>query len=182
MFACDTCKKEYKRKDNMLRHRKTMHGEDSSNDKPKKDALIDASDTDESDMESDSDAMEETIDPWYDIIDYALKSLQPEFDEIALDFLNSNKSNEKQAREKAFNELLPKYRKLIIEKYLYRVLWFDLVRKDPIHSAIKRTAKQLKEDDGFESEESWKYAANKRKYLFDKVLKEYNPPELTTDS
>ena len=69
-----------------------------------------------------------------------------------------------------------------IDKYLFKVLWFDSVRKDPIHTAIRRTAKQLKEEDDFESEESWKYATKKRKYLFDKALKEYSPPNnLFTD-
>ena len=132
-------------------------------------------------MESDNHELEETIDPWYDMVDYVFKSLQPEFNKITLEFVNDDNLNEKQARKKAFNERLPKYRKLPIDKYLFRVLWFDSVRKDHIHTAIRRTAKQLKEEDDFESEESWKYATNKRKYLFDKVLEEYNPPDLTTD-
>ena len=89
--------------------------------------------------------------------------------------------NEKQARKKAFHELLPKYRKILIDRYLFKVLWFNSVRKDPIHTAISRTARKIKEEDDFESEESWQYATNKRKYLFDKVLKGYNPPDLTTD-
>ena len=168
--------------DNMLRHKKIIHGDDSSDEMLKKDDRSDESDTDESDMESDSSEKEETIDPWYDMVDYVFKSFQPEFDKIALAFVNDDDLSEKQARKKAFNELLPKYRKLLIDKYLLKVLWFDSVRKDPIHTAIRRTAKQLKEEDDFESEESWKYATKKRKYLFDKVLKEYSPPNnLFTD-
>ena len=168
--------------DNMLRHKKIIHGDDNSDEMLKKDDRSDESDTDESDMESDSSEKEETIDPWYDMVDYVFKSFQPEFDKIALAFVNDDDLSEKQARKKAFNELLPKYRKLLIDKYLFKVLWFDSVRKDPIHTAIRRTAKQLKEEDDFESEESWKYATKKRKYLFDKVLKEYSPPNnLFTD-
>ena len=55
------------------------------------------------------------------------------------------------------------------------------MKQDPVHRAIKRTAKLLNQDEEFESEESLKYATKKRKYLFDKVLQEYNPPELTAD-
>lgn len=122
MFTCDVCEKTYKRKDNMIRHKKRITGDDSSDEKPTKDDLTDESDTDESDMESDSPEMEESIDPWLDMVDYVFKSLQPEFDKIALEILNDDDIEEKQARKKAFNELLPKYRKLLIDKYLFRVL------------------------------------------------------------
>ena len=30
----------------------------------------------------------------------------------------------------------------------------------------------------YDSEESWKHAANKRKFLFDRTLKEYDSPNL----
>ena len=66
--------------DNMLRHKKIIHGDDNSDEMLKKDDRSDESDTDESDMESDSSEKEKTIDPWYDIFDYVLKSFQPEFD------------------------------------------------------------------------------------------------------
>ena len=140
--------------DNMLRHKKIIHGDDNSDEMLKKDDRSDESDTDESDMESDSSEKEETIDPWYDMVDYVFKSFQPEFDKIALAFVNDDDLSEKQARKKAFNELLPKYRKLLIDKYLFKILWFDSVRKDPIHTAIIWTANQLKEGDDFETEKS----------------------------
>ena len=90
--------------DNMLRHKKIIHGDDSSDEMLKKDDRSDESDTDESDMESDSSEKEETIDPWYDMVDYVFKSFQPEFDKIALAFVNDDDLSEKQARKKAFNE------------------------------------------------------------------------------
>ena len=52
-------------------------------------------------MESDSHDIEETIDPWYDMVDYCFKSLQPEFDKITLEYLNDDDDlNEKRARKK----------------------------------------------------------------------------------
>ena len=61
-------------------------------------------------------------------------------------------------------------------------MWFESIKNDPIHTAIKATARRLKNEDDFESEESWKYAVKKRKFLFDKLLKEYNPPKLSENS
>lgn len=36
-------------------------------------------------------------------------------------------------------------------------------------------------EDGYDTEEAWKYAVNKRKYIFDRILKEFDPPEMTQD-
>ena len=74
----------------MLRQKKTIHGDDSSDEKLKKDDLTDESDTEGSEMEPDSPEMEESIDPWLDMVDYVFKSLQPEFDKIALELLNDD--------------------------------------------------------------------------------------------
>ena len=174
MFSCDVCKKEFKRKDNMLRHHRTQHEGLSLNDNEDSDV----SDSDGSEMDTESEDGEETIDPWIDMIDYSFDTLQREYESIASRLLKDSDISDKEARAEAFKELLPKYRKLIMNKYLSKVLWFDSIRKDPVHLAIKETAKRLKEEDDFESEESWKYAVSKRKYLFDKLIKQYNPPEL----
>jgi len=178
MVVCDICKKEFKRKDNMLRHKKTVHG-DYISDKDETNETIsdDDSSTEESDMETDLDDTDETLDPWLDIIDFSYKALQPEFDAAVSELLHDGGISEKEARKRVFKELLPKYRKHLLDKYLSRILWCDSLRKDTVHKAIRRVARRLREEDDYDSEESWKYATNKRKYLFDKLFKQYEPPE-----
>ena len=65
----------------MLRHVRTAHEDDAANDE---DSSEDSkSGSDDSDMEMSSEETEENIDPWIDIIEYAFKTLQPQFDEAA---------------------------------------------------------------------------------------------------
>jgi len=178
MVGCDICDKEFKRRDNMLRHKKTVHGGENF-DKIASRQELDSSDEStksESDMEMAEN--EETVDPWHDIIEHTYRILQPDFDTIANELLAEGDMSEKEARKKAFEELLPKYRKQLTDKYLFRVLWFDSMKDDPIHVAIKRTLRRLVEEDDYEREEAWKYATNKRKYLFDKLFKAYDLPDL----
>ena len=56
------------------------------------------------------------------------------------------------------------------------------MKKDPIHEKIRKTVKRLREDEDYDQEEAWKYAVKKRKFLFDGLLKTYNPPETNEDS
>ena len=160
----------------MLRHKKKVHGEEKI--EVEKEDLDDYTSSEESDMDTDSKS-EETIDPWFDLVQQTFKALQPDFDETASDLLEKGKISVKEARKRAFAELLPKYRKYIINRYLFRVLWFDSVKNDSVHRSIRQTAKRLVDTDDYDSEESWKYATNKRKYLFDKLFKDYELPEIS---
>ena len=164
----------------MLRHKKTVHANESvGREKHTKEVVSDDSSTEESDMETDLDEKEEeTIDPWFDLVQHTFNTLQPDFDATASELLEDGDISEKEARKRAFAELLPKYRKYLINRYIFRVLWFDSMRSDPIHRTIKRAAKRLTEEDDYDSDESWKYAINKRKYLFDKLFKQYELPGL----
>ena len=53
------------------------------------------------------------------------------------------------------------------------------MRKDPVFLSVKTTVSDLKLLDDYDNEEAWKSAVNKRKFLFDRILKEYDPPELS---
>ena len=52
------------------------------------------------------------------------------------------------------------------------------MRKDPVFLSVKTTVSDLKLLDDYDNEEAWKSAVNKRKFLFDRLLNEYHPPEL----
>ncbi len=160
----------------MLRHMKTVHGDEHLDNEETNQTMSEDSSTEESDMETDADDKDDTLDPWLEMVEYTYKAMQPDFDAAVSELLGDGDISEKEARKKAFKELLPKYRRYIIDKYLFRVLWCDSVRNDTVHKAVRKTAKRLREDDDYDSEESWKYATNKRKYLFDKLFKQYEPP------
>ena len=181
MVVCNICDKVFNRKDNLKRHIKSQHpGDDTmSNTDKNKETVSDYSSTDEeddSDMETDAKDDEETLDPWLDMVEQCYKALQPDFDSAVSDRLTDSDISEKEARKRVFKELLPKYRKYLLDKYLLRVLWYESMRNDAVHKAIRREAKRLREEEDYDGEESWKYATKKRKYLFDKVFKQYEPP------
>ena len=51
--------------------------------------------------------------------------------------------------------------------------------KDRIYLSVKNTVSDLKLLDDYDTEEPWKSAVIKRKFLLDRILKEYDPPELS---
>ena len=53
------------------------------------------------------------------------------------------------------------------------------MNRDPIFKTVKRTVSDLIDIDDYDGEEAWKSAVNKRKFLLDIVLKEYEPPEVS---
>jgi hypothetical protein len=52
------------------------------------------------------------------------------------------------------------------------------MQQDYIYKVIKKTAGDLKTLDDYGHEEAWKYASSKPKYLFDKILDKYDPPDV----
>lgn len=82
------------------------------------------------------------------------------------------------ARAAAFKQLRSLYRKAITKYFIEKMLWYQLIKHDSIFKVIKESVTRLVEEEDYELEEAWKYAASKRKYLFDDLLKQYLPPEV----
>jgi hypothetical protein len=178
MFACSDCDKNFAKKYNLLRHKKSVHEEDTRSKENEESEISDSNDTEESDLESKSDEelAEETIDPWWDIVKYGYDEHQEEVNSLASEIMeDDNDISEKDANKKAYHKLLPVIRRAVMKKYLFRIMWFESVKKDRFHRAVKQTMRRLRDEDDFESEEAWKAAVSKRKYLFDKLLKKYQP-------
>lgn len=179
MIECDVCNKLFKRKDNMLRHKRNIHQDENSDNESELSDHMDA----DSDTVSDTDATsseehEKTIDPWYDILKQTFRECQPKFKKQTTELMEDEGVSEDEARKTVYRELLSQYRKVLISKYVDRITWFESLKRDPVHKAVQKTAKRLREDDDFDPDESYKYAAKKRMYLFDKILKEFTPPEI----
>jgi len=88
---------------------------------------------------------------------------------------------EADARNKVYEDMKSAYRKTVMNNFMARMEWFCAIQQDPIYKAIKQTAASLIDIDYFDRSEAWKYAISKRKYLFDNILSEYDPPDVTKD-
>ena len=162
----------------MLRHIKHIHCAGKFNEVNSSN-LFDSSDESSNDKpEVEMSDNEETVDPWFEMIEHAYNVMQSDFNTRAKELLTQGDWSEKNARTKTFEELLPKYRKKLIDTYLYRVLWLESLENDPIHAAIEKMVQRLVAEYDYEREEAWKYATNKRRYLFDKLFNDYQCPKV----
>ena len=59
-----------------------------------------------------------------------------------------------------------------------KMLWFNTLKKDPIYKAVKKTVSQLIDTEDYQIDEALKYAILKRRFLFDKILSDYEIPQL----
>ena len=74
--------------------------------------------------------------------------------------------------EASVRNMLPTYRKAVANIFVNEILWFHFIWKVSIFLSVKLL-------DDYDNEEAWITAVNKRKFLFDRILKEYDPPELS---
>ncbi len=84
-------------------------------------------------------------------------------------------------REHVFEQMKDRYRKAMVNSFVNKMLWLNALRKDAVYNTIKQTVTDLKVKDEFDDEEAWKFATSKRKYLFDRLLKCYEAPELSSE-
>ena len=159
----------------MLRHSKTIHGK---KDNDKDDEIGSDVETDNQ-SEEDSESKEQVVngyDPWDSIIGKTFEKCQQQFEEEVQKLLP--KMEVEDARAFVYDDMRPVYRKAAIGIFMKRMEWVNAIHQTPVYQAIKKTARELVDLDDYGREEAWKYATSKRKYLFDDILKEYNPPEI----
>ena len=209
MFTCQICSKEFRRGHNMRRHVKIVHAdfkddetiddrenpeiidEDDASDKTDDDEpnLKDKAETDNSDIDVEEAADEEeeeeegkeedSDDLWRLLIEEAFERCQSEFDGRVTKHMARQGVVEDDARKRVYDSMLPIYRQASANIFVNEMLWFHAMRKDPVFLSVKTTVSDLKLLDDYDTEEAWKSAVNKRKFLFDRILKEYDPPELS---
>ena len=179
MIRCDICGKTFIRCNNMLRHKRTIYGADDQ----------ELADKDfDSDFEHDEASFqeEETLDqeedPWSEIIDEAFKECQSKFEDRVKDLMDSENMDQQAACSLAFKQLQSLYRKVVISRFVEKMLWYKLIKHDRVFQALKESVKQLVGEEDYDLEEAWKYASSKRKYLFENLFKQYLPPEVNDES
>ena len=108
----------------------------------------------------------------------AFERCQSRFDERVTKHMARQGVDEDDARKRVYDNMLPTYRKALANIFVNEMLWFHAMRKDPVFLSVKTTVSDLKLLDDYDNEEAWKSAANKRKLLFNRILKMYDPPVL----
>ena len=130
-----------------------------------------------------SDEEHNSIDPWTEIVNKALQRFQPEYEQEVRYLARTEGMDLQSAKERAFRDMRPKYRKVMADDLLEKIDWMNALQRNSTYKSLQETARDLQLVDDYDSEEAWKYAVHKRKYLLEKILREYEPPNviLATD-
>ena len=161
----------------MLRHQKTTHGmSEKEEDTPMSSDEVFSDE--ESELGSESDEQQVDVDPWLDIVNKSIRVLQSEYEDAVRYKVQTDGIQQRDARERTFRDMRSKYRKVMAEELLKRIEWMDMLKNDSAYRSIKKTMEDLKMEDDYSSDEAWKYAISKRKFLLENILREYEPLEV----
>lgn len=165
----------------MLRHKRNKHGDSFDSEEEVMSGENEDTESNNSTDEGSTSApeTEDGEDPWDEIVNHAFEDCQLDYEEKVKELMNSEDLDETAAKTKAFKELRSLYRKTIMHNFVEQMTWFNDIKQDRIFKAIKMTAERLRQEEDYGIEEAWKYSTSKRKYLFDEILKQYAPPELS---
>lgn len=159
----------------MLRHKNKAHRDQEEDAWESNSTEPESMDDDGSNTESEEDS-----DSWDTIINLTFQKLQPQFGNEVKSLQETDHVDEEEARNTVYEAMRSTYRKAVMENFMARMQWWCDIQQDPIFKAIKRTASHLMDIEDYDRSEAWKYATSKRKYLFDKLLSEYNPPHINS--
>lgn len=190
MNTCDVCLKTFKRRDNMLRHKRNKHGtiREAKNASELTDSdasgselegeTMDFDDASVTNRQSGSNGDGERYDPWDSVVQKAFEKYQDQYEEQVIKLKLQQGLSEVEARNRVYLDMRGVYRKALGNVLINRIEWFHAINKAPVYKALKKTATNLMAVDDYGQEEAWKSAVSQRKYLFDSILSEYYPPEL----
>ncbi len=150
MSSCDVCSKSFKRRDNMLRHKRNTHIEDEQDDRGDISSDSDENMDDDSEVDtdnSDDSAGSESDDVWDSLIKIELCELQSAYEEKVKDVMKLKSIRESRARSDVYKEMRPLYRRAIIKRFVARLLWFDSIRRDGVYKAIRASAERLRTEE-----------------------------------
>ena len=171
----------------MLRHKKNVHDQDVENISD--DASVNESASDifeenedgssEDDSMSDTDSESEDSSAWELIISDAFDKCQEQYDTLAQHLMAEGSMDEKAARKSAYKHMRSIYRKAVMDILTEKMLWYKSMQSDPVYKEIRKTVEKLRDTDDYDKFEAIQSAVKNREFLFDRVLKAFNPPALT---
>ena len=123
--------------------------------------------------DNETETEEEEKDPWMPMVEETMRKHRPDFEEMKTNLIHSG-LDEQSAGEKAYLNVLPKLQKELESIYLERLLWMKQLKNDPVHKKIMQTKNAFVDNDDFDPEEAMEAAVNKRKFLINRLLKDYS--------
>ena len=133
-------------------------GKDSDSD-----MVTESEDEDVSDWDSDYK------NPWEILRQDVEESLSLTSDKKVNTFLEERVS-ETIAEAKAFNVLLPVYRRKLRGLHLNYLHWFERLKHDPVHKDVKKTRRRFMEEDSMDVEEATVAAVERREFLLNRMF------------
>ena len=120
----------------MQRHKRTVHAGDldSSEEESEMSDTTEEPKTNDSDHDSLSESehtSDDEKDPWNEIISQAFEDCQSQYEDKVKDLMDSEDIDHETARSKAYKELRPVYRKALTHSFIEKVLWYNVIKRDP---------------------------------------------------
>ncbi|KAL4231794.1 hypothetical protein ACF0H5_009370 [Mactra antiquata] len=115
------------------------------------------------------------------LVEEVFEQYQNRYENEVSALMSQQNITEEEARDQTFNLMKNTYRKALTNVFTENVLWINALKDSPVLQSIKKTVDSAIQTEDFDSEEAWKYAVNKRKFLFEAVIEGYNPPELSQE-
>ena len=114
---------------------------------------------------------EEEIDPWSTLINDAASKVRDQYDDI-LQALLMDGHDESEAKQEAFEKILPVFRKELGDVYMDNLAWMEALKKYPIHKKIMATRDNYVNNNMFDPDEAIATAVKKRKFLLKRLLED----------
>ena len=114
---------------------------------------------------------DEEIDPWSTLINEAASKVRDQYDDI-LHALLMEGHDESKAKEEAFAQILPAFRKELADVYIDNLTWMKTLKKDPIHKKIMATRDDYVDNKMFDPDEAIAAAVKKKKFLLKRLLED----------
>ena len=115
------------------------------------------------------DSSEEEIDPWSTLINDAASKVRDQYDDI-LQALLMEGHDESEAKQEAFEKILPVFQKELGDVYMDNLAWTKTLKKDSIHKKIMATRDDYVNNDMSDRDEA--AAVKKRKFLLKRLLED----------
>ena len=114
---------------------------------------------------------DEEIDPWSTLINEAASKVRDQYDDI-LQALLIEGHDESKAKEEAFAQILPAFRKELADVYMDNLTWMKTLKKDPIHEKIMATRDDYVDNKMFDPDEAIAAAVKKSNFLLKRLLED----------
>ena len=114
---------------------------------------------------------DEEIDPWSTLINEAASKVRDQYDDILQALLMEGHDKSK-AKEEAFAQILPAFRKELADVYMDNLTWMKTLKKDPIHKKIMATRDDYVDNKMFDPDKAIAAPVKKRKFLLKRLLED----------